>query len=135
MKMRQGLLVFVVDDRPMIAYTLSAVLREQGHSVIPYTNPLLALHDARIFAPDVLISDVEMPELEGVELAIQLKELCPECKIFLMSGHLGPIQSLENARQAGFDFPFFAKPVSALTFVKQLEGLLVTRCQRLPAVS
>jgi CheY-like chemotaxis protein len=119
----------------MIAYTLSAVLRECGHSVIPYTDPLMALRDARTFVPDVLISDVEMPELEGVDLAIQLKVLCPQCEIFLMSGHLGPIKSLEKAREAGFDFPLFSKPISALIFVERLEGIANTRGQGVPIVS
>jgi CheY-like chemotaxis protein len=121
--MNQGLRVFVVDDIPMIAYTLSALLRDRGHSVIPYTDPTQALDDAGKFVPDVLISDVDMPGLSGVDLAIQVQTLCPCCKVLLMSGHIGPIEDLGRARAKGFHFPLFAKPVSAQTFAKQLEGL------------
>jgi len=121
--MDHDLRIFVVDDRPMIAYTLSAVLRDQGCSVIPYTDPLRALRDARRFTPDVLISDVEMPALGGVDLAIQVQAQCLGRKVILMSAHLGPINSLERARDHEFEFPLFAKPVSASTIVEELEGI------------
>src|ERR1700753_2442872 len=75
--MKHVLRVFVVDDRPAIAYTLSAVLRDYGYSVTPYTNTLSALRDSPKLAPDVLISDVDMPELDGVDLAMQVQARCP----------------------------------------------------------
>ena len=119
--MKHDLCVFVVDDKPFIAYTLSAVLRDGGHNAIPYTDPLLALRDAQSFTPDVLISDVEMPNLGGVELAIQVLNSCPSCKVLLISGHPGPIKSLEDARRKGFDFPLFEKPLSARRLAEELE--------------
>ena len=123
--MKQDLCVFVVDDMPLIAYTVSSVLRDEGHSAIPYTDPIMALRDTRSFNPDVLISDVEMPNLGGVELAAQVLRLCPNCKVLLMSSHTGPIESLEEARANGFHFPLFEKPLSAQTLAKELEALRV----------
>lgn len=67
--MKPDLCVFLVGDKPLIAYSVSSVLRDEGHRAIPYTDPLSALRDARSFRPDVLISDVEMPNLGGVGLA------------------------------------------------------------------
>ena len=119
--MKQGLCVFVVDDMPLVAYTVSAVLRDEGHSAIPYTSPVAALRDARSFRPDVLISDVEMPNLGGVDLAIQILRLSPNCKVFLMTGKSGAIPSLEEARKRGFHFPLLQKPLSASTLVEELE--------------
>ena len=124
--MKRTLRVFVVDDRPMIAYSLRAVLSDCGHRVIPYTNPAQALSDAGGIAPDVLISDIEMPVLNGINLAIEIQTKHPDCKVFLMSGHTGYIDGLESARKKGFQFLFFAKPVSAQTFVEQIERLSVT---------
>jgi two-component system, cell cycle response regulator DivK len=121
--MKNDLCVFVVDDMPLVAYTVSAVLRDEGHSAIPYTDPKLALRDARSFMPDVLISDVEMPELGGVDLALQVLAFCPKCKVLLMTGTIGPIKALEKARVRGFHFPLFEKPLSALTLVEELEAL------------
>ena len=119
--MKHDLCVFVVDDKPLVAYTVSAILRDEGHSAIPYTNPVAALGDARSFTPDVLISDIEMPNLGGVELAIQILALCPKCKVFLMTGHSGPITSLDEARAQGFHFPLFEKPLSARMLAEELE--------------
>jgi CheY-like chemotaxis protein len=127
--MKRDLRVFIVDDVPIIAYTISEVLRDRGYSVIPYIDPVQALRDAHSLLPDVLISDVDMPDLSGVDLAIQLQAQCPACKVLLMSGHIGPIASLESARRQGFQFPLFAKPVSAQTFVEQLEVLSETTIQ------
>ena len=120
--MKQDLCVFVVDDMPLVAYTVSAALREEGHSAIPYTDPTFALRDARSFMPDALISDVEMPELGGVDLAIQVLALCPQCKVLLMTGTTGPIKSLEQAQAKGFHFPLFRKPMSARALVEELEA-------------
>lgn len=121
--MKRDLRVFVVDDNPMCAHTLSAVLCHQGFHASAYTNPLKALHDACSSMLDVLISDVEMPDLGGVDLAIRILAVCPSCKIFLMSGHIGPISSLEDAREKGFHFPLFEKPLSALTLAEKINDL------------
>jgi CheY-like chemotaxis protein len=120
--MKHDLCVFVVDDMPLVAYTVSAALRDEGHSAIPYTDPTLALRDARSFTPDVLISDVEMPDLGGVDLAIQLLAFCPQCKVLLMTGKTGPVKSLEVAEAKGFHFPLFEKPLSARILVEELEA-------------
>ena len=131
--MKHDLRVFVVDDWPMIAYTLSAVLRDQGYSVTPYTDPLCALRDTLKLSPDVLISDVDMPELSGVDLAMQVQTHCPGCKVLLMSGHVGPIKNLESAREKGFQFPLFPKPVSASIIAKEIEGLFTACDSPLPS--
>ena len=128
--MDRRLCVFVVDDRPMIAYALSAALRDHGYVVIPYIDPLSALRDVERFIPDVLIRDIEKPDLGGVDLAIQVQTRCPDCKVFLMSGYTGRIEELERARENGFRFQFFAKPVSAQTFARQIESLSGTNPYR-----
>jgi DNA-binding NtrC family response regulator len=121
--MRKDLRVFVVDDGPLIAHTLSALIQDHGYSASPYTDPLKALRDARLFMPDALISDVDMPHLDGVDLAIKVLNRCPHCKVILMSGHAGPIRYLEDARAEGFDFPFFTKPFSPRMLLEQLDSL------------
>ena len=119
--MKHDLCIIVVDDKPLIAYTVSSVLRDEGHWAIPYTDPLQALRDARSFKPDVLISDVEMPNLGGVDLAMQVLGFCPNCKVLLMSGHSIPIRNREETRANGFEFPVFEKPLSARMLVEELE--------------
>jgi CheY-like chemotaxis protein len=96
--------VFVVDDEPVIASTLAAILKLNGYSATPFTSPLQALAAARSKTPDLLISDVAMPEISGVDLAIRIKAKCPKCKILLISGHASTQDLLEYARLQGHDF-------------------------------
>ena len=78
--------VFVVDDEANIAFTLAAILRIHGFDARHFTEPHAAMSAARLDCPDLLISDVVMPLLSGIELAIQMRECCPECRILLFSG-------------------------------------------------
>jgi CheY-like chemotaxis protein len=96
--------VFVVDDKHFIASTLAAILKRHGYSATSFTSPLEALAAARSRAPDLLISDVAMPGLSGVDLAIQIKAQCPECKILLFSGQANSQHLLKDARGHGQTF-------------------------------
>src|ERR1700689_1609725 len=64
--------IFVVDDEPVIASSLAAILRMNGFSARFFTCPLKALAAARSESPDFLISDVAMPGISGIDLAIQM---------------------------------------------------------------
>jgi DNA-binding NtrC family response regulator len=104
--------VFVVDDEDVIATTLTMILRLQGgFRARSFNHPYKALEAARLDAPDLLISDVVMPELSGIDLAIQLRECCPNCKVLLFSGQASTAHLLDAARANGHDFELLLKPV------------------------
>ncbi len=103
--------IFVVDDEPLIASTLAAILQMNGFSAKFFSCPLEALAAARLKAPDLLISDVAMPGISGIDLAIQMRALYPTCKILLFSGQAATMDLLENARAQGYDFDLLLKPV------------------------
>jgi DNA-binding response OmpR family regulator len=103
--------VFVVDDQPVIASTLAAILQMHGFSAKFFTSPLEALAAARAKSPDLLISDVEMPGLCGIDLAIQMKAQYPTCKILLFSGRPSTLDLLDAARARGHNFDLLLKPV------------------------
>jgi DNA-binding NtrC family response regulator len=103
--------VFVVDDEHVIASSLAAILKLHGYCATSFTSPLEALASARSRAPDLLISDVAMPDFSGVDLAIQIKAECPECRILLFSGHATSQDLLKDARGQGHDFQLLRKPV------------------------
>jgi CheY-like chemotaxis protein len=103
--------VFVVDDEQLIASTLTTILKLNGYDARCFTNPLEALDAARTLGPDLLISDVVMPELSGIDLAVRLKEECPACKVLLFSGQAMTIDLLQSARKQGHEFQVLAKPI------------------------
>jgi len=113
--------IFVVDDEPIIASSLGMILRQHGYDAKSFTEPLEALRAARSDIPDLLITDVAMPELSGIELAIRVQALCPECKVLLFSGQAGSANLLETARSEGHDFEFLVKPVHPTDLLAKLE--------------
>jgi len=96
--------IFVVDDDPLIASTLAAILQKNGFSAKFFTCPHEALNAARLKAPDLVISDVAMPGVSGIDLAIQMRAQYPTCKILLFSGQAATMDLLVNARAQGHDF-------------------------------
>jgi CheY-like chemotaxis protein len=82
-----------------------------GFSATFFTSPLEALSAAEAKSPDLLISDVEMPGLCGIDLAIQMKAQYPTCKILLFSGRPSTLDLLDAARARGHDFDLLLKPV------------------------
>jgi pimeloyl-ACP methyl ester carboxylesterase len=80
--------VFVVDDEPVIASTLAAILKLHGYSATSFTSPLEALAVARSKAPDLLISDVAMRGVSGIDLAIQ-DELLTNIMFYWVSQTIG----------------------------------------------
>jgi DNA-binding NtrC family response regulator len=103
--------VFVVDDEPIIASTVAAILNVSGFQATAFTDAETALEAARTMKPSLLITDVVMPGMNGIDLAIQFKSVCPECKVLLFSGQATSGDLLSAAREAGHDFELLLKPI------------------------
>jgi CheY-like chemotaxis protein len=82
-----------------------------GFSAKFFTSPLEALTAARLKAPDLLISDVTMPGISGIDPAMKMRAQYPKCKILLFSGHPSTLGLLKEARAQGHDFPLLLQPV------------------------
>jgi len=115
--------VFVVDDEQVIASTLAAILRLHGFSATFFTSPLAALAAARSEPPDLLISDVAMPDISGIDLAVQMLAEYPWCKILLFAGQATTLDLLECARGQGYDFRLLLKPVHPSEFLSEIGEL------------
>ena len=66
--------VCVVDDDVTITKSLSLILGREGFDVAAFTNPLEAMEYMQANPPDLLISDIMMPQLSGIDLAIRTAE-------------------------------------------------------------
>ena len=78
--------VLVADDERVIADTLAIILNQSGFEATAVYNGEKAVETARTLRPDMLISDVIMSELNGIEAAIRMRALLPNIRVFLLSG-------------------------------------------------
>ena len=117
-------LVLVVDDERIIADTLAAILELNGYAAMTAYDAQSALEIVQVIPPDLLISDVLMPGMSGVELAMALSQLAPNCKVLLFSGQAATMDLLAAARSAGFEFLALAKPVHPSVMLVQVSELV-----------
>jgi len=114
-----GLLsVLVVDDERTVADTLTAILRHHNYDASAAYSAEEALVWCSGKRLDVVITDVFMGRMNGVELAMHLAQTAPECRVLLVSGHANTPTLAEMAN--GYKFPILAKPVlprEILTFL------------------
>jgi CheY-like chemotaxis protein len=103
--------VLVVDDEHVIADTLAIILNQAGFDASAVYTGNDAVAQARAQRPDLIISDVIMPDMNGIEAAIHIRGFLPGCKILLFSGQAATADLLENARARGHEFEILAKPV------------------------
>ncbi len=116
-------IIMVVDDEPLVADTLAMILTHAGYHVVRAYDARTALEMASVRAPDLLISDVAMPEMNGVELALGIISMAPECKVVLFSGHARSVDLIQ-AYDAGHDFPLMAKPMHPSEMLGQVAKSL-----------
>ena len=113
--------ILVVDDEPIIADSLATILSRSGYSARPVYDGKIALELARMLRPALVISDVMMPGMTGIELALTLEQLVPECKVLLFSGQAATVDLLAEARELGRDFAILNKPVHPEDLLRQVS--------------
>jgi DNA-binding NtrC family response regulator len=109
--MTTGVVILVVDDEPMIADTMSLILRRSGYEAVSVYDAEAALDFVLSKPPQMVISDVSLPGMNGIELGLAIRRIYPECKVVLSSGHSRSGELLANALSSGDDFTFLQKPV------------------------
>lgn len=114
--------VLVVDDEQVIADTLAKILDLNGFEAIAVYTGTAAVESARSIRPDLVISDVIMPDMNGIEAAISIRGFLPTCKILLFSGQAATADLLENARAQGHEFEILAKPVHPSDLLAKLKA-------------
>jgi DNA-binding response OmpR family regulator len=103
--------VLVVDDESAIADTLAEILNRTGYAAVPAYDAESALDTALVMPPEMLITDVMLPGESGIELAIKVRRIFPDCRILLFSGQAATTDLLASAHSAGHSFELLAKPV------------------------
>jgi two-component system cell cycle sensor histidine kinase/response regulator CckA len=116
----RGELVLVVEDAPELRALVVAVLSRAGYRVISQADPVQALAAAMPGIPDLLVSDVVMPGMDGPSLAAELRDRHPGLRVLLMSGY-SPEHALGGAASSD---PLLPKPFVAEELLHAVRDVL-----------
>ena len=117
--MSQPQTVLIVDDDPQIPRLVERMLGARNVIVLTAPRPSAALEICQRQAIDLLISDIVMPEMDGVKLAERVLKLHPQAQILLISGEAKEAPVLSKSRQVRFlRKPFF--PAQLIDCLREL---------------
>src|SRR5512133_4333491 len=117
--------ILVFDDEPSILLMLKKLLEKAGHEVEVALNGKEGMALFEKNKPDLLITDIIMPEKEGLETIYELRRSYPELKIIAISGggRIGPDGYLPGAKLMGAN-AVFTKPLMQKEFMQAVSDLL-----------
>ncbi len=116
--------VLVVDDEELIAESVAEILRTEGFDAIAAFSGHEAVELAKELCPDIVLSDVLMPDMDGVETAIQIREACPKTRILLFSGQAATSDLLERAKSKGHQFELLPKPLHPTRLIAAINRVM-----------
>lgn len=117
----EGRRIFVIDDEDTIADSLAEILKGHGFDAVPFYEGKDAIDSARERCPDIVLSDVIMPRLNGIETVLAIRQTCPAARIVLFSGQAGTADILRQARADGHEFELLPKPLHPEQLLRQLK--------------
>jgi DNA-binding NtrC family response regulator len=101
--------ILIVDDDPLVRRSLSEFLTIEGFTVSSAGSAKEAISLLKDYTADIVITDIKMPEIDGIQFMKQLKQLNPETPIILMTGY-GSIDSAVEAMKEGA-YDYITKPI------------------------
>lgn len=116
--------IVVVDDEKRIADTLALIFNAKGYAAAAAHDGPSALKICRQRVPDLVLSDIVMPGMNGVELAIEVRQQFRDCAVLLFSGQAETTEMLEDAKHRGYDFELLAKPLHPDELLVRVRKLL-----------
>ncbi|HBT48030.1 MAG TPA: hypothetical protein DEA73_09205 [Peptococcaceae bacterium] len=108
--------LLVVDDEPGVRLLLELLFREEGFQVAVASNGLQALRQIHSFQPDVVIMDVKMPFMDGLEALPRIKASAPATKVIMVTAYLGAAHEKELWKHGASGFlqkPFDLEEIKA----------------------
>ena len=115
--------VLVVDDERVISDTLSLILSKSGFACEAAYSGEHAVDVARTFLPDLIISDIIMPGMTGIEAANKVRDFLPRCKVILFSGQSTTVDFLGQRCRNEHEFEILAKPLAPQVLLERIAQL------------
>jgi two-component system response regulator AtoC len=120
--------ILLVDDDAAVRWSLSETLGEEGHDVRAAENAEQALAQLAEFSPDLILSDIRMPGLDGIELLQRVKQHAPSIDVVLMTAYDDMPTVVRAMREGAFDF--LVKPLESKELNAVLERAMADRRAR-----
>ena len=115
----------LVDDEPDIVYLVATVLESKGFAVDSYTNPLLALQNFKTGLYQLLILDIKMPQMDGIELFNRMKKEDDKVRVCFFSASEHFLSDCKNLFiDSPNNFLLISKPISISKMTEQIELFL-----------
>lgn len=114
-------IVLVVDDEKVIASTLAVILTHAGFEAHAVFSGAQAIEALDTLHPDLLLTDVDMPGMTGIEAAVITRVKLPACKILLFSGQAATVDLLKAVRSQGHEFQILSKPLHPADLLEKLR--------------
>ncbi len=119
---REDKRIIVIDDEILIADSLAEILALEGYQSSAFYSGNAAIEHARNQCVDVVLSDVVMPEINGIDTVLAIRAACPDARVILFSGQAGSIDLLDRAYKAGHRFELLPKPIHPAELLKTLRS-------------
>lgn len=119
--------ILVVDDKKMIADVLAIILRGHGWEVRTAYGGREAVDSSFGFRPDIVLSDVEMDDLDGIDACAQIRESLPECRFLLFTGQVSTDGMIAKAREKGIGSEIIPKPIDPRVVLSALDAIFAER--------
>ena len=96
--------ILVVDDQQALCYSLKRFLTENGYSTLTATNGNQALSFLESFQPDLVITDLQMPEMDGLTLLENIKEIAPDVQVILITAYSTTEKAIDAMKLGAYDY-------------------------------
>ena len=116
-----GMKILIVDDDPMLKESLGELLSDYGHQDIRYSAGPEALSVYQEEWPEVVLVDIRMPGLDGIELLKRIRRLDPQARVILMTGYADVDTAIEAINHGACGY--FRKPVDVPALVEVLQNI------------
>lgn len=110
--------ILVLDDEKIVGERLKASLEKEGHTLETFINPVTALERIREKTFDVVITDIRMDDMDGIQILEAVREKSQKTKVIMITGYATLEVARESLTKGAFDF--IAKPFK----LKEIRGAI-----------
>jgi len=120
--------ILIVDDEERFRTTLGKLLTEREMDVVTVGSGMEALEEVKLRLYDVIILDIKMPGLDGIETLKELKKFDPGIEVILLTGHASVDSSIAGMRVGAYDY--LMKPCAIEDLMEKINGAYELKASR-----